>query len=48
MIFIINDVFGDGICCNYGSGFYFVMVDGMIVVLGGSFGYFELINIGCL
>ena len=33
----IFDSFGDGVCCNYGSGSYSISCDGEVVVSGGSF-----------
>src|SRR6187402_496294 len=30
MIFTIHDSYGDGICCNYGSGSYTVLLDGVM------------------
>mmetsp|Transcript_29206 Transcript_29206/g.58536 ORF Transcript_29206/g.58536 Transcript_29206/m.58536 type:complete len:820 (+) Transcript_29206:196-2655(+) len=35
--FNIYDVYGDGICCRYGEGFYRIHLDGHEVVVGGSF-----------
>ena len=35
--FSINDTYGDGICCSWGSGSYFVNYGGSQVVSGGSF-----------
>ncbi|MEO1625241.1 MAG: hypothetical protein AAFV25_08780 [Bacteroidota bacterium] len=38
--FRINDSYGDGICCTYGSGYYQVRVDGDIAIGGtGNGGY---------
>ena len=37
--FIINDSYGDGICCQYGEGSYSITDDsGNIIVSGGEFG----------
>ena len=37
--FIISDSYGDGICCQYGEGSYWVTDDsGNIIVTGGEFG----------
>jgi endonuclease I len=36
--FTINDSYGDGICCSYGSGNYSLSVAGQNVFSGGSFG----------
>lgn len=35
--FEIYDAFGDGICCDYGQGYYRLKVDGVNIVTGGSF-----------
>jgi hypothetical protein len=35
--FTINDSYSDGICCNYGSGSYSVVVDGVTTLTGGQF-----------
>ncbi len=42
--FTINDSYGDGICCAYGTGSYTVSVDGQTVASGGSFGSSETTN----
>jgi hypothetical protein len=35
----VNDEYGDGICCNYGSGFFTLTdKDGLVVTSGTSFG----------
>lgn len=34
----VTDAYGDGMCCQYGNGYYKVMVDGNVVVQGGQFG----------
>jgi hypothetical protein len=39
--FIIYDDSGDGLCCNAGSGFYIISVDGEIKGSGDMFGYKE-------
>ena len=36
--FTIYDVYGDGICCNYGAGSFEVLLDGAPYVEGSSFG----------
>merc|ERR1712038_71410 len=36
-VFEITDSFGDGICCNYGSGSFSVTRDGTEIYSGGSF-----------
>ena len=38
-IFKLLDGWGDGLCCNYGAGFYFLYVDGDLVTKGGVFGH---------
>ncbi len=43
--FTINDSFGDGICCAYGTGSYSVILDGATTVAsGGSFTDDEITN----
>lgn len=37
--FIIQDRYGDGICCNYGNGSFTLYADGKAVGSGSSFGY---------
>jgi endonuclease I len=37
-VFTIDDSYGDGICCSYGSGSYNLVVVGNTVASGGSFG----------
>ena len=45
--FTISDVFGDGICCNWGNGSYNVTYASTTVANGGNFGSSETIfNIG--
>lgn len=39
--FTINDVFGDGLCCQHGNGSYVVKVDDAVVASGGQFGRSE-------
>ena len=43
--FTINDSYGDGICCSYGSGSYTVTSDGSTLASGGAFGSSETTNI---
>ena len=45
-VFTINDSFGDGICCSYGSGEYVVKQDGVQVLSGGQFGSSEVKSFG--
>jgi len=42
--FIINDVYGDGICCGFGDGSYTVTANGLTVASGGNFGSSETTN----
>jgi hypothetical protein len=35
--FQINDSYGDGICCSYGSGSYTVKIGSTVISSGGSF-----------
>ena len=35
--FVIRNSKEDGICCEYGTGYYSVMVDGAVVAKGGEF-----------
>jgi len=42
--FIINDSFGDGICCGYGNGSYIVTANGSTVASGGAFTASETTN----
>ncbi|MFA3791066.1 endonuclease [Aliiglaciecola sp. SL4] len=37
----INDSYGDGICCSYGSGSYELVIDGTSLTSGGNFGSIE-------
>ncbi|MEL6987333.1 MAG: S8 family serine peptidase, partial [Bacteroidota bacterium] len=39
--FTINDSYGDGICCSYGSGSYTLSNGGTVLASGGSFGSSE-------
>ncbi len=41
-LFVINDAFGDGMCCDFGEGsFQFILGDGTLVGSGGEFGSSE-------
>jgi hypothetical protein len=44
--FIINDIYGDGICCGEGSGSYAVVVNGVTTLNGGQFTYTETKTFG--
>jgi pimeloyl-ACP methyl ester carboxylesterase len=39
--FRISDAYGDGICCNYGQGYYKILLNGTILAQGGQFSSFE-------
>ena len=41
LTFVIRDSFGDGICCNYGTGSYELFYDGELMHEGGKFDSFE-------
>jgi hypothetical protein len=43
--FTINDSYGDGICCDYGTGSYSLKLNGNVVGSGGQFGSSETKNI---
>lgn len=45
--FTMYDSFGDGICCNYGNGSYALIIDGVTVASGGSYGGSETVINGC-
>lgn len=36
--FEVYDSYGDGICCSYGTGFYRIKSNGVVVLEGGEFG----------
>lgn len=42
--FVINDSYGDGICCSYGNGSYSLTDGGTTLASGGSFGSSETTN----
>lgn len=42
--FVINDAYGDGICCTYGSGSYSLTDGSTTLASGGSFGSSETTN----
>jgi len=44
--FTIYDAYGDGICCDWGQGYYNVYLDGNLVATGGQFGSFETTMFG--
>ena len=43
-VFTIYDAWGDGICCNYGSGLYNLSLNGDIIASGGQFGASESVE----
>ena len=43
--FTISDAYGDGICCDYGSGYYSITSCGQVVASGGSFTDSETVSI---
>ena len=45
-IFTINDSYGDGVCCNYGSGSYSVSYDSKVVKSGAQFARSESAEFG--
>jgi hypothetical protein len=45
--FTIFDAAGDGVCCGYGAGSYTVKLNGIAVVAGGSFHYYETTYFNC-
>jgi hypothetical protein len=45
-IFTIYDAFGDGICCDYGDGYYNVYYNGTLECTGGEFGSSESCTFG--
>jgi hypothetical protein len=42
--FTIYDVFGDGICCDYGEGYYNIYYNDQVVATGGEFGSSETVT----
>eukprot|EP00547_Thalassionema_nitzschioides_P001440 CAMPEP_0194203414 /NCGR_PEP_ID=MMETSP0156-20130528/3196_1 /TAXON_ID=33649 /ORGANISM="Thalassionema nitzschioides, Strain L26-B" /LENGTH=523 /DNA_ID=CAMNT_0038929161 /DNA_START=86 /DNA_END=1653 /DNA_ORIENTATION=+ len=45
-VFTINDAYGDGVCCGYGTGDYTVEYDGSVVASGGQFASSESTKFG--
>ena len=39
--FVIDDTYGDGICCSYGNGSYVIEANGVELISGGEFGTSE-------
>jgi len=42
--FVIEDTYGDGICCSYGNGSYELTAGSTVLASGGSFGSIETTN----
>ena len=47
MSFVINDSFGDGICCAYGIGSYNVYMNGILQTTGGQFTHSNTFYFNC-
>lgn len=47
MTFRITDTYGDGMCCNYGQGEFYVIVDGDTVTQGGAFARQSMAQFNC-
>ncbi|MFN9882008.1 MAG: hypothetical protein ACK53R_01400, partial [Bacteroidota bacterium] len=45
--FVINDTYGDGICCAYGSGYYVLVLDGDTIATGGDYDFSETTLFNC-
>ena len=45
--FVISDIFGDGICCNFGLGHYSVFLNDVLFGAGGQFGVSDTITSIC-
>ena len=45
--FVINDSYGDGICCGYGQGAYTLYLDGEAVATGGDYGQQDIVQFDC-
>ena len=45
--FVINDSYGDGICCGYGQGAYTLYLDGTVVATGGQYGQQDIVQFDC-
>ena len=45
--FVINDGYGDGICCDYGNGSYSLSFGGEILAIGGAFTWTDMVEV-CL
>jgi hypothetical protein len=47
MTFTMHDSYGDGICCGYGNGAYFLYFDGALVASGGNYAQQEQTTFNC-
>lgn len=47
VFFTLYDEFGDGICCNFGEGFYTISIDGVEMATGGNFDDEVTIEFNC-
>ncbi len=45
--FVINDSYGDGICCGYGQGAYTLYLGGVAVATGGNYGQQDIVQFDC-
>ena len=45
--FRIGDTYGDGICCAFGTGVYYLIVDGDTIATGGNFGRQQVTLFNC-
>jgi len=45
--FLIHDTYGDGICCGYGIGSYYLLLNGDTIRSGGEFLYDEETTFNC-
>lgn len=48
LIFTIYDSYGDGICCDYGNGYYNLIWDSMLVHTGGNYLLSEMTSLNCI
>ena len=47
MTFTMHDSYGDGICCGYGNGAYFLYFDGALIASGGNYTSQEQTTFNC-
>jgi hypothetical protein len=47
LTFQINDSAGDGICCQYGNGSYYIVLAGDTVATGGNYGTGQTVQFNC-